>query len=173
MLWSRTLPRRAASRALPLLEAPQLALEVPQLLEVLVDAREPQIRDLVHLGEVAKNLESHVLGRNLGAATTEVLLHSVDERGELLLGDRPVRDRLPDARDDLHPVVGLVRARALHDCQSQGFHALHGREAPLARTTLPSPADRGSVVDGPGVDHPVVRLTTPGAPHQPTVNHNM
>src|SRR5438045_1579836 len=152
MLWSaEMLPGRPAGGRLLLLEPSELAFEVSQLLEVLVDAREAQVRDLVELREVPKDLHANVLAGDFRPAPAQVLLHPVHQRRHLLLGDRAVRDGLPDAGDDLGPVVGLAHAGALHDAQAERLHALHGREAPLARAALPAAADRLPSVDRTGV----------------------
>src|SRR5438477_11736635 len=96
--WSVVL-RRASSpgtgaAGLTLLqEQAQLPFEVRDLLEVLVDAGEPEVRHVVELPEGAERLQAHLLAGHERAAPAQLLLHARGELLHLLLGHRPVLDR--------------------------------------------------------------------------------
>src|SRR5207244_12001980 len=69
-------PRGPALGRLALLQQQaELALEVRDLLEILVDAGEPHVGHLVELLELGQDLEPDVLARDVGALAAPLRLH--------------------------------------------------------------------------------------------------
>src|ERR671937_403513 len=95
----------------------RLPLEVGDLLEVLVDAGEPEVGDLVEVPELSEDLDADLLGADLRSLPAEPLLDPVDELLHLEVGDRAVLGGLEDAGRDLLPPERVARAVPLADDQ--------------------------------------------------------
>src|SRR5919109_2537265 len=151
---------------LPLQQRAQLPFEVGDLLEVLVDAGEPEIGDLVDVPELPEDLDADLLRGDLRPLPTEPLLDPVDELLHLEVRDRPVLGGLEDAGRHLLPPERVARAVPLADDEPDVLDPLVGGEAPVAGIALAPTADRRSAVGGPGVHDPVVVGTAPRTSHE-------
>ena len=145
---------------------PQLAdrrLEVLQRVECLVDAREPQVRDLVELAERAEDRQADLVGVHLGRpGLAHGLFDLLREHREVALGDRPALTCLADARHDLLATERLDHARPLDDVQTG---RLDRREAAAALGTLATATDAETVVARPRIDDARVGVATERAVH--------
>src|SRR6185369_2549654 len=128
--------RRAQHRDLP--------LEVAQRVERAVDAREPQVGDLVQLAQRAQDGQPHLVAGHLGRpAGPDRLLHPLRQQRDGVLVDRPALACLADARHDLDPAERLGHTAALHD-REDGL--LNGGEPAAALRAGTTTADQGTVV---------------------------
>src|SRR5438552_1413094 len=95
---------RPMLRQLPLLQQDaELAFEVRDRLEVLVDARESHVGNLVDLRETLEDLETDLLRSDLGTLAPQPFLDAIDDPLHLRLADGPVRGGLQDPRGHLVP----------------------------------------------------------------------
>lgn len=151
-------------------EEQDLAFEVGQLAEVLVDAGKPQVGDLVELAETVEHLQTDPLTRQrVDPFESEAILYRYRERLELALVDRPVLGRSTESTENLRAIERDPVARALHYVQDNFFETLERGEASSAHQALPAATDGGAVVSRPRVDDLVIVLTAGGAPHAPTL----
>src|SRR6266702_43220 len=81
---------------------------------------------------------------------------------QLVFNERPALTGPAAAGDNLLSVERLGRAAALADHQDDG---LLGSEPAAALRARPAPADRGSVLGRPAVNHPAVRVPAVRAVH--------
>src|SRR5687768_592331 len=146
-------------------ERSELAFEVPQLLEVLVDAGEPHVGHVVELLQALEHLEADLPGRDLGPLARQALLDPFREAFHLLLGDRPVREGLVDPGHHLLAIPGLPGLIALHHHQTGPLDPFVGGEPPAARQALTPPSDRLLALGGARVHDLVLRVTAPWTSH--------
>src|SRR5262249_54376772 len=123
-----------------------LALERLEVLEALVDAREPDVRDLVELAELRHRELADARRRHLGHAfRPELGLDLVGGRFGGAVRHGPPGQRLAESRGELVAIELLASAIALDDDEARRLDALVGGEAGTAcRALAPSP-DRGGV----------------------------
>src|SRR5689334_13107288 len=133
----------------------ELALEVGDLLEVLVDAGEAHVGDVVQLAQQRQHLETDLLRGHDGALPAELLLHLGGQLLDLLLGHRPVLDGLRDAGGHLRAVEGLLAAVPLGDEEARFLGALVRGEPAVTVQALAPPADRAPALRSPRVDDAV------------------
>src|SRR5215469_14146996 len=140
-----------------------LVFEVGERLEAAVDRGEPEVGHLIQVPERAEDSHAHLVRGDLGqAAGPDRLLHLLGQDGQLVLADRP------SLTGALHPADDLVPGEQLGDPAALGHHQddrlLRGEPAP-AFGAGPAATDRGTVVSGPAVDDPAVRMTTKRTVH--------
>src|SRR6516164_3679243 len=140
-----------------------LVFEVGERLEAAVDRGEPEVGHFVQVPERAQDGHAHLVRGDLGQAPgPDRFLHLLGQDGQLVLADRP------SLAGALHPADDLVPGERLGDPAALGHHQddrlLRGEPAP-ALGAGPATADRGTVVSGPAVDDPAVRMTTERAVH--------
>src|SRR5262245_55782806 len=124
-------------------QAVDLALQVLEVVEALVHAREADVGDLVQLAELLHRQRTDPRRRHLARTLGPEL--RLDRVGRLLggvVGDRPAGQGLPEARGELLAVELLAVAVALHDDQAGGLDPLIGREPGRAGAALAAAADR-------------------------------
>ena len=148
-----------------LVSSPDLAPEVVDALEALVDAGEPQVGDLVDHPEVLEHRQTHLLRRGLPALVTQLVLDLTGDDVELLLGHRTVLGGRPQPVDQLAPVERLAQARALDHDQRDLVDPLEGGVAVPAAGAFPAAPDGGPVLGHPRVHDPIVVGQAPGTTH--------
>src|ERR1700688_610942 len=140
-----------------------LVLEVGQRLETAVHRGEPEVGHLVQFPQRAEDGQPHFVRGDLGqAAGPDRFLHLLSQDGQLVLADRPALAGTLHAADDLVPGERLGDPAALGHHQDDRL--LRGEPAPALRARPPA-ADRGTVVGGPAVDDPAIRMTAERAVH--------
>src|SRR4051794_22211226 len=102
-----------ALRRRGLLELHELPLEVPDVLEALVDRRKAQVRDRVERSQVLEDRETQELAVDLAPLGPDPLVDVVGDGLGGAVGDRPPGDRPLDAGEELLPVVRLHDPGAL------------------------------------------------------------
>src|SRR6476659_7408632 len=132
-----------------------LALQVLQVIEALVDAGEPDVGDLVELAELVLGERPDPgrvhLGRAFGA---QLGLDLVGGTLGGIIRARATGQRLAEAGGELLAVELLAGPVALDDHEAGRLDPLVGREPGGAGGALAAPADRGRIVEIPGVDDP-------------------
>src|ERR1035437_10047362 len=134
-------------------QAVDLALQVGQVLERLVDAGEADIGDLVEPTQALHCQRADPLRGHLGDTGRAQL--DLDRIGGLLgrlIGDGPPREGLAQAAGQLVPVELLATTVALDHDQAGSLGPLVGGEAHAARGTLAPAPDRGGVIEVTRVD---------------------
>src|SRR5215210_5925863 len=162
-------PGRTPLRLGRLLEHRDLALEVGDVLEALVDGREPQVRDGVDRLQALEHRETDAFARDLRPGGAHLLLDLAGQRRHRALGDRATGHRVCDAGRELDPLERLLDARPLHDDQRELLEPLVGGETTPARDALAPPADGRAFVRRTRVDHLVVGRLAVRATHGATV----
>src|SRR6478735_2531614 len=151
------------------------SLEVLEALPRLVDAGEPQVRDLVELAERLEDGHADLVRLDLGVSLRpDRLLDLLGEKGQVVLADGPSLACLAHTREDLGPAERLGGTRPLDHVEARG---LERREAAVALGALASTPDAGAVVGGARVDDPRVGVATertvhvwsPSLPRDPVV----
>src|ERR1700722_12259563 len=146
-----------------LAQARDLVLEVGERLETPVDRGEPQVGHLVQFPQRAEDGQAHFVRGDFGqAAGPDRFLHLLSQDGQLVLADRPALAGTLHAADDLVPGERLGDPAALGHHQDDRL--LRGEPAAALRARPPA-TDRGTVVRGPAVDDPAVRMPTERAVH--------
>ena len=114
-------------------------LEVLERVEGLVDAREPQVGDLVEFAQRPQDREPDLVRVDLGRpGLAHRLLDRLGQHGEVGIGDRAALTGLADAGHDLLAAERLDDAGALDDVEAGG---LDGREASAALRALAASTD--------------------------------
>src|SRR5205085_3707148 len=150
--------------ALALPHAPRKLLEIPGLAEVLIHAREPDIRHRIHRLQRVHHHSADPGGGDFAlAAGLDLALDRGDELFEPLRGHRPLSTGDGDRAFELHPVERLAPPRRLDHGQLAKLHPLEGREPRPAILALPPPPDRGAVVGRAAVFDLAVLVGTEGA----------
>ena len=168
--------RAVGSRRAALVEERvDLALEVLEVLEALVDAGEPDVGDLVDPRAASPCASVPIRDDGTSLEPAERSSASISSAALLggAVGHRPAGQRLAQARGELVAVELLARAVALDDDQAGRLDALVGREPRGAGGALAPAADRGRIVEIPGVDDPGLarsphwgqRIDAPAASH--------
>ncbi len=143
-----------------------------EVLELAVDAGEAHVGDGIEVAERLDDLfADHLRLDLLVAGVHQIALEGLDQPLHRLGGDRPLHDRAPQAREDLHPVPRLATTVALHH---QGHHlldALVRRVATAASIAFTSPAGHLATLGEAGVDHLVVQDTAVRALHGAATYH--
>src|SRR5262249_962283 len=115
------------------------------------------------LPERAQNREPYFVRGHLGAtARPHLVLHLLGEYGQLVFGDRP---SLAGAAHSLDDLVAGERLSGTAPFGHHQDHCLLSGESPPARRAGPPAADRGTVVGGPAIDDPAVRVPAVRAEH--------
>src|SRR5215207_55029 len=143
------------------------AFEVLEVLEALVHASEPDVRDLVDRAQLLHGQRSNPGRWHLRRAGCPQL--GLDLVGGLLGGavrNGTTRQRLAQPGRELRTVELLAGAVALDDNQARRLDALVGREPHRARRALAAAADRGRVVEVARVDDAGVPRPALGAAHR-------
>src|SRR4051794_8918741 len=145
-----------------------LRLEVVGRLERAVDAREPEVRDLVELAQRAEDRQADLVRRHLRPAlAAQRVLDLLAEAGQVVLGDRPALAGLPNPGDRLVAGERLGRAGPLHHHE---LHLLDSAEPLAALVAGPPPADRSAVLGDPAVEHPGVGVAAVRTVHSPLLS---
>src|SRR5512139_1543862 len=147
-------------------ERPDLLDELAHVLELPVHRGEPDVRHVVH----REQLRHHPLpdpdrGDLLLRGRLELHLEGVDEMFDGGVADGALLARLEDAGEDLLPVERLAAAVPLDHQGELLLDPLVGGETALAGEAFPPSPDHVAVLTRPGVDHLVVVVAAPGAPH--------
>src|SRR4051794_23136673 len=175
----RTLIRRSATvlaGATPTLEGRRvalgeqrvdLALQGFEIVEALVDAREPDVGDVVELAQLRHRQGADVRRRDLrGALGTQLGLDLVGRALGGIVRNRSARQRLAEAGGELFAVELLASAVTLDDDQPGRLDPLVGREAGRARHALAATADCRGIVEVAGVDDPGLAGSAMGTAHR-------
>src|SRR4051794_10499536 len=152
-------------------QAVDFALERLEVLEALVDAGEPDVRDLVDATELLHGQRSDAGRRHLGDPSGTKL--GLDGIGGLLRGafrDRSARQRLTEAGHKPITIEFLPRPVTLHDDQPGGLDTLVGGEPHRTCCALAPAADRRRIVEVARVDDPRLPLTALRAAHRSPVD---
>src|SRR5207247_378915 len=131
-------PAQVATREVAL-ELVDLALEVGQILEALVDRSEAQVRDRVELAQALEHRHADLLARDLGPAVAQGFGELDDDRVHGV-GLEPSARGARDARGELGVLERLDTPRALAHRERHVERALERRESTAAREALPPPA---------------------------------
>src|SRR5215203_112386 len=148
-------------------QGPDHVHEGVDVLEPAVHRGEAHVGDLVQLLEPLHDEGADLLGRDLPVlALVEHRFGLIDDRLQLLQGDRPLLARLEQAAEELLAAELLARAVVLDDHVGDILDLLVGGEAPAAAQALAAAADGRAVAALPRVDHPVAVFGAKGAPHR-------
>src|SRR3954447_16249091 len=144
-----------------------LALEVLEVVEALVDAREPDVCDVVELAQLLHREGADQRRRDLGRALRPKLrLDLVGRPLGGIVGDRSAGQRLAQARGELLAVELLPSAIALDDDEPGGLDPFVGREPRRTGRALPAAADRRGIVEVARVDDPGLAGSAMGTAHR-------
>src|SRR4051794_24027409 len=139
------------------------SFEVLEALPRLVDAGEPEVRDLVELAERFEDGHADLVRLDLGVSLRPYgLLDLLGEEGQVVLADRAPLACLAHAGEDLGPAERLGRPRPLDHVEARG---LDRGEAAVALRALATAAYGGAVIGRARVDHPRVGVTTERTVH--------
>src|SRR5579875_2707367 len=139
--------------------------EIVGTLEPVVDAREPEVGDVVELAQVIEHGDADLFGRDLASGREEKPFDVARECIDRGISHRPVLARGSHPGGDLVSAKRLVLTGTLHHNKPGARTALEGREAvSTAQALAPSP-DRGPLGNLPGVDDAVLEVGTAWAAH--------
>jgi hypothetical protein len=151
-----------------LLEFSDLAFEVGEILETLVDRSEPQVGHVVEGPEPLEYRHTDPVARNLEPDGPELLFDVGDELIDRCIVETPV-SRALDPRPELDAVERFDRATALGNEQRCFFDPFVGGEPPTARKTLATATNRRSFLTDTRVDNLVVVRSAVRTAHENTL----
>jgi len=143
----------------------ELALELPDVLELPVHRGEAHVGDRVELAQPAQGELADLLDARGPALGAQLGDDPVDHGLELLALDRPLDRRALEPGEHLRAVERLAPAAALADVERALVVALVGGEAPVADPAAPAPAHGVSCLAQTGVDDLRVAVAAEGATH--------
>src|SRR6478672_3769076 len=139
------------------------SFEVLEALPRLVDAGEPEVRDLVELSKRFEDGHADLVRLDLGVPLRpDRLLDLLGEKGQVVLADRAPLACLAHTGEDLGPAERLRGTRPLDHVEARG---LERGEAAVALRTLATSANAGAVVGRTRVDDPGVGVATERTVH--------
>ena len=141
-------------------------LEILGLAEILVDAGEAHIGDLVEAGQRLHHQFADHRGGDLVLAHAFQAAHDAGDHAVHPLGlDRALAQRMRDRAFQLVALEGLAAVVLLDDDQLAQLHALEGGEAAAAGRAMAAAADGRIVLAGTAVLHLAVVMSAERAAH--------
>ncbi len=151
-----------------LLQLPDLAFEVREILEALVDRGEPQVRNRIEPTQALEDRHADAIAGNLAARGAHLLLDVGDDGVDRRFVEAATR-RAFDTGADLRAIERLGEPRALAHEHRDFLDPFVRGVAAATRETFTPAADRDRVLDESRIDDLVVVRAAVRTTHTPTV----
>src|SRR5205085_6056314 len=139
--------------------------EVAGVAEVLVDAGEANVGDMVERLEAGHDRLADAGRCYLVALGLEPALHPADQPVDLVCVDIALARRMADRTSELVTVERFALSVLFDDCEVAQLHSLERRKPLATCLTLPTAADGGSIFARPAVLHLAVFVRAERAAH--------